>query len=66
MKIKIAPWIFFDEFCKYLKNIFFTGPFQLENLTFKLQILNKFVHSIIIVDTLYLMSRNVDFVFYDT
>ena len=31
----------------------------------QLVILNKFFHSINIVGTLYLMSRNVNFVFYD-
>ena len=33
----------------------------LENLIFKLLILNKFLYSLNIVGTLYLMSRNVDF-----
>ena len=36
----------------------------IENLTFKLFILNKFIYSINVVDTLYLISRNLDFVFW--
>ena len=37
------------------------GFWYLENLTFKLLILSKFIHSVYIVSTLYLMTRNVDF-----
>ena len=49
------------NFAKFLKT-----PFSyLGNLTFRLLILNKFVPSINIVGMLYLMSRNVDFAFYD-
>ena len=56
------------NFAKFLKTFFCKTPpgdcfWHLENLTFKLLILNKFLHSISIVDTLYLMSWNVDFVF---
>ena len=36
-----------------------------KNLTFKLLILNKFVHSINIVGTLYLISKNIGLGFYD-
>ena len=54
------------NFAKILRTPFYrTLPFDcywhLENLTFKLLILNKFAHSINIVGTLYLMSRNIHF-----
>ena len=57
--------IFFNKFCRSFKNTFLQDTpdecfWYLENLTFKLLILNQFVHSINIVGTLYLTSRNVD------
>ena len=40
-------------------------PLLQDTSQFKLSILNRFVHLINIVSTLYLMSRDVDFVFSD-
>ena len=56
---------------KFLRTSFLQDTFGQQllisrrNVTFKRLILNKFFHSINIVDTLYLMGRNVDFAFYD-
>ena len=36
-----------------------------KNFTFKFELLKKVVHLINIVSTLYLISRNLDFVFHD-
>ena len=64
-KTDIFQWIFqnFEELLFYS-----TRPgdcfWYLESLTFKLLILNKFVHSIKIFSKQYLINRNVDFVFY--
>ena len=54
------------NFAKMLRTPFYkTDPddyfWYLENLIPKLSILSKFIHSIYIVGTLYLMTRNVDF-----
>ena len=51
----------------YFKNTFLQNTsvrlnWYLENFTLKILILNKFVHSINIVDTLYFMSTNLDLV----
>ena len=48
-------WITLITFCQLF--------WYSENLTFKLLILNRFVHSINIAVTLYMMRRNVDFAF---
>ena len=55
-------------FVKFLGTLFLQKTFgpllqMSRNLTLKLLILNKHFHSINIVGTLYLMSRNVGFVF---
>ena len=59
--------MFFNEICKIfiLKTPFYSTPpgdcfWYLENLTHKPLMLDKFVHSINIDGTLYLISRNVD------
>ena len=63
---KFAARILFKEYCKIFQNTFFTERiWYLGNLTLKRLILNKFVHSINIVGRLYLMSRNMDFIFVD-
>ena len=68
IKLKTALQIFFNEICKIfiLKTPFYSTPrgdcfWYWEHLTFKSLLLDKFVHSINIVGTLYLISRNVDF-----
>ena len=54
------------NFAKLLGTPFYRTPpdgcfWYLENLTFKQLILSQFAHSINLVNTLYLMSRNVNF-----
>ena len=67
-KLKTTSRIFFNVICKIfiLRMPFYSTPpgdcfWYLENFTPKPLMLDKFAHSINIVGTLYLISRNADF-----